>query len=131
LANGIFDSFSGGQRIWNVGVLTQRSTRGSLYLGFRQVDVGPIDSQLVTGSYSYRMSDKWISSLGAAFDIAEGRDRGESLTITRIGEYALFHVGLGYDASRNNVGFGISFEPRIGPFDSTSSQMSSLLGISQ
>lgn len=131
LANGIFDSFSGGQRIWNVGVLTQRSTRGSLYLGFRQVDVGPIDSQLVTGSYSYRMSDKWISSLGAAYDIAEGRDRGESLTITRIGEYALFHVGLGYDASRNNVGFGISFEPRIGPFDSTSSQMSSLLGISQ
>lgn len=131
LANGIFDAFDDGQRIWNVGLLTQRSARGSLYVGFRQVDVGPINSQLITGSYSYRMSDKWVSTLGAAFDVAEGRDRGESLTITRIGEYLLFHMGLGYDASRNNFGVGISLEPRIGPFDSSSSQLSSLLGISQ
>ncbi len=131
LASGLFDVFDGGQRIWNAGVLTQRSARGSLYVGFRQVEVGPIDSQLITGSYSYRMSQKWVSTLGAAYDIAEGRDRGESLTITRIGESFLLHLGVGFDVSRNNLGVGISLEPRLGPFDATSTQMSSLLGINR
>jgi hypothetical protein len=131
LASGIFDTFEDGQRIWNAGVLTQRSARGSLYVGFRQVEVGPIDSQLITGSYSYRMSQKWVSTLGAAYDIAEGRDRGESLTITRIGESFLVHFGFGFDVSRNNVGIGLSVEPRLGPFDATSTQMSSLLGINR
>jgi len=131
LASGIFDVFEGGQRVWNAGMLTQRSTRGSLYVGFRQVEVGPIESQLITGSYSYRMSQKWVSTLGAAYDIAEGRDRGESLTITRIGESFLLHLGFGFDVSRNNVGIGISVEPRLGPFDATSTQMSSLLGINR
>ncbi|MBX3442409.1 MAG: LPS-assembly protein LptD [Planctomyces sp.] len=131
IANGVFDIFDGGQRVWNVGLLSQRSARGSVYVGFRQVEIGPIDSQLITGSYSYRMSDKWVSTLGAAYDIAEGRDRGESITITRIGESMLLHMGLGFDVSRNNLGFGISVEPRIGPFDSASGQLSSLLGISR
>jgi lipopolysaccharide assembly outer membrane protein LptD (OstA) len=131
LASGIFDVFEGGQRIWNAGVLTQRSARGSLYVGYRQVDVGPIESQLITGSYSYRMSQKWVSTLGAAYDIAEGRDRGESLTITRIGESFLLHLGFGFDVSRNNVGIGVSLEPRLGPFDASSTQMSSLLGINR
>ncbi|HVJ85498.1 MAG TPA: hypothetical protein VM452_07620, partial [Caulifigura sp.] len=131
LASGVFDVFDGGQRIWNAGVLSQRSARGSIYVGFRQVEVGPIDSQLITGSYSYRMSQKWVSTLGAAYDIAEGRDRGESLTITRIGESFLLHFGFGFDVSRNNVGIGLSLEPRLGPFDATSTQMSSLLGINR
>ncbi|QDT54307.1 LPS-assembly protein LptD [Caulifigura coniformis] len=131
LASGVFDVFDGGQRIWNAGVLTQRGARGSLYVGFRQVDVGPIESQLITGSYSYRMSQKWVSTLGAAYDIAEGRDRGESLTITRIGESFLLHLGFGFDVSRNNVGIGVSLEPRLGPFDATSTQLSSLLGINR
>jgi hypothetical protein len=131
LASGIFDVFDGGQRIWNAGVLTQRSARGSLYVGFRQVEVGPIDSQLITGSYSYRMSQKWVSTLGAAYDIAEGRDRGQSLTITRIGESFLLHLGVGVDVSRDNIGVGLSLEPRLGPFDASSTQMSSLLGLNR
>lgn len=129
LADAIYDVFNGGQEIWSLGILTQRSTRGSLYLGFRQVNVGPIDSQLAVASYSYAMSPKWASTFGTSFDIAEGRDRGQSLTITRIGEYALFHVGLGYDRSRNNFGFGISIEPRLGGYGSNSTQLSSLLGV--
>jgi hypothetical protein len=129
LADAIYDIFNGGQEIWSLGILTQRSARGSLYLGFRQVDVGPIDSQLIVASYSYAMSPKWASTFGTSFDIAEGRDRGQSLTITRIGEYALFHMGLGYDASRSNVGFGISIEPRLGGYGTNSTQLSSLLGV--
>lgn len=129
LADALYDVFSNGQEIWSLGILTQRSTRGSLYLGFRQVQVGPIDSQLVAASYSYAMSPKWASTFGTSFDIAEGRDRGQSLTITRIGEYALLHIGFGYDRSRNNMGFGISIEPRLGGFGPNSTQLSSLLGI--
>lgn len=129
LADAIYDVFNGGQEIWSLGILTQRSTRGSLYLGFRQVNVGPIDSQLIAASYSYAMSPKWASTFGTSFDIAEGRDRGQSLTITRIGEYALFHMGVGYDRSRDNLGFGISIEPRLGGFGSNSTQLSSLLGV--
>ncbi|MBL8851347.1 MAG: hypothetical protein JNG89_16815, partial [Planctomycetaceae bacterium] len=129
LADAMYDVFSGGQELWSFGILSQRSTRGSVYLGFRQVEVGPIQSQLVAASYSYAMSPKWASTFGSSFDIAEGIDRGQSLTLTRIGEYALLHFGFGYDRSRNNVGIGLSIEPRIGGFGPNSTQLSSLLGV--
>lgn len=127
VANAVVDPFNNGQKIWNAGVLTQRGPRGSLYVGVRQVQAGPIDSSLLTGSFSYRMSEKWISTLGASYDLAEGRDRGQSLTITRIGEYLLFHVGTGYDRSRNNFSINFMVEPKLGN-NSTSTQMSSLIG---
>jgi hypothetical protein len=129
LADALYDLFAGGQELWNVGILTQRGARGSLYLGFRQVKVGPIESQLAVASYSYVMSPKWVSTFGTQYDVAEGRDRGQSATITRIGEYALLHIGLGYDRSRNNVGFGISIEPRLGGSAPGSTQLGNLLGI--
>ncbi len=127
VANAVVDPFNDGQRVWNAGVLTQRGPRGSLYVGVRQVKAGPVDSRLLTGSFSYRMSEKWISTLGASYDLAEGRDRGQSLTITRIGEYMLFHLGTGYDRSRDNFSVNIMIEPRLGN-KSTSTQMSSLIG---
>ena len=127
LANGVVDPFNDGQRVWNAGVLTQRGPRGSLYFGVREVHAGPVDSQLLTASFSYRMSEKWISTIGASYDIAERRDRGQSLTITRIGEYMLFHVGTGYDRSRNNFSLNFMIEPRLGS-KTTSTQMSSLIG---
>ncbi|REJ92434.1 MAG: hypothetical protein DWQ29_04820 [Planctomycetota bacterium] len=129
LADALYDVFNGGQELWSVGILSQRSTRGSIYLGFRQISVGPIDSQLIAASYSYAMSPKWVSTFGTSFDVAEGRDRGQSFTISRIGEYALLHFGFGYDHSRNNVGIGLSIEPRLGGYGPGSTQLSSLLGI--
>lgn len=128
-ANGIFDPFAGGQRVWNVGVLSQRSNRGSVYVGFRQIDIAQVRTQLLVGSLSYRMSDKWVSTVGSSFDVAEGIDRGQSATLTRIGEYMLIHIGMGYDRSRNNFGVGISVEPKFGSFAPGSTQLSSLLGI--
>lgn len=127
LANAVVDPFHNGQRVWNAGVLTQRGPRGSLYVGLREIMAGPVDSQLLTASYSYRMSEKWISTLGASYDIAERRDRGQSLTITRIGEYMLFHLGTGYDRSRNNFSLNFMIEPRLGN-KTTPTQMSSLIG---
>lgn len=127
LASAIYDMFEGGQNIWNIGVLSQRSLRGSMYVGFRQVSAGPLNSQILTASYSYVMSPKWISTMGTAFDIGEGHNRGQSLTITRVGEYALLHFGASLDPSKGNASFGLSLEPKWGPFDSSSNQLSTLL----
>ncbi len=129
LANGVFDPFTGGQRLWNAGILSQRSTRGSVYVGFRQIEVGQVNTQLLVGSLSYRMSDKWVGTLGSSFDVREGIDRGQTATLTRIGEYMLIHIGAGYDRSRNNFGVGISVEPKFGSYAPGSTQLSSLLGI--
>lgn len=127
LANAVVDPFHDGQKVWNAGVLTQRGPRGSLYVGVRNIQAGPVDSQLLTASFSYRMSEKWVSTIGASYDIAERRDRGQSLTITRIGEYLLFHVGTGYDRSRNNFSLNFMIEPKLGN-KTTPTQMSSLIG---
>lgn len=130
LANGVFDFFAGGQRVWNVGVLNQRSARGSMYLGYRQVQASTINSDLLTGSFSYVMSPNlYVVTAGAQFDVAEGLDRGESLTITRIGEFFLLHCALGYDRSRNIVGAALMLEPKFGSYGSSSMQLNSLLGI--
>ena len=52
------------------GVLSQRSERGSVYLGLQAIkaDDGVLDSDIVTASYSYQMSSKWISTMGTAYD---------------------------------------------------------------
>lgn len=129
LANGLFDPFTGGMELWNFGVLNQRSTRGSLYAGIRQVKGQDFESQILTASASYAMSDKWIGTVGTAYDLAEGRNRGQSFTLTRVGADFLFHFGANFDASKNNAGIAISVEPRIGAFNSQSTQLSNLLGI--
>lgn len=129
LANGLVDVFSGGMELWNFGVLNQRSTRGSLYAGIRQVNGSGLDSQILTASASYAMSDKWIGTAGTAYDLAERHNRGQSFTLTRVGADFLFHLGANFDASKNNAGIAISVEPRIGAFNSQSTQLSNLLGI--
>ena len=128
LASAFYDLFDDAQQLWNVAVLSQRSERGSVYFGIRQVKGATLDSQIFTASYSYKMSPKWISTFGTAYDLAENFNRGQSLTITRIGADFLFHVGASFDNSKNNAGLAISIEPRFGPFNNSSSQLSSLLG---
>jgi hypothetical protein len=137
LANSLNDFFNGGQQIWNVGVLTQRSYRGSLYLGVRQIRGGTVvpntslDSEILTASYSYVMTpDKWISTMFTAYDLAENRNRGQAFTLTRIGNDFLFHLGVNYDASKNNVGFTFSIEPKFGPYNYVLPQ-SGMMGVSQ
>ena len=129
LANAYYDVFSGGMQLWNLGVLNQRGTRGSLYAGVRQVKGFGFESQILTASASYAMSDKWVGTAGTAYDLAEGRNRGQSFTLTRVGADFLFHFGGNFDASKNNAGLAISVEPRFGAFNSQSSQLSNLLGI--
>ncbi|GAB5445018.1 MAG: hypothetical protein Fues2KO_53670 [Fuerstiella sp.] len=128
LAGGILDLFENSQDVWNVGFLNQRSTRGSLYVGFRQVTAQNfLDSQTLVGSYSYRMSPKWISTGSVAYDLAEGNSRGSSLTFSRVGLDWIVHFGFGIDTSKDNVGIALAVEPRFGP--PSPINMSYLLGL--
>jgi hypothetical protein len=131
LASSLYDFFPEGQQMWSVGVLNQRSLRGSVYVGLRQVKGGPLDSQIATATYSYVLSPKWISSATTAYDIGEGRNRGQGFTLTRVGEWLLFHLGANFDASKNNVGLGFSIEPRLGRGAISSTQLGSLQGMNQ
>ncbi len=128
LANAYYDLFDNAQQLWSVGILSQRSTRGSIYAGVRQVKGAGFNSQIATGSFSYAMSPKWISTLGTAYDLAEQRNRGQSLTLTRVGADFLIHLGASFDQSKGNASVAISVEPRFGAFNSSSTQLSNLLG---
>jgi hypothetical protein len=126
IADSMYDFFQGGQQWWNIGVMSQRSFRGSAYVGVQQIKGATLDSQILTGSYSYTMSPKWVSTMSASYDIAAGQSRGQSMTITRVGEWMLFHLGANYDWSKNNAGFIFSIEPKLGRAGSTT-QLGSLI----
>ena len=129
LSNAYYDLFGGAMQLWNVGILNQRSERGSVYAGVRQVKGQGFDSQILSASASYAMSEKWISTVGTAYDLAESQNRGQSMTLTRVGADFLLHFGTNIDVSKNNFGLGISVEPRFGTGKSPSTQLSNLLGI--
>lgn len=128
LADGVLDLFDNSQDVWSIGVLSQRSTRGSVYLGFRQVEAkNYLDSQTLVASYSYQMSPKWISTGAISYDVAAGESRGSSLTFSRVGLDWVVHVGFGIDTSKDNVGLAFAIEPRFGPPSPTN--LSYLLGL--
>jgi lipopolysaccharide export system protein LptA len=129
LAGGLYDTFDGGQKLWNVGLLSQRSARGSVYAGIREIKGQGIDSQIATGSMSYLFSEKWAGTASTAYDLSEGQNRGQSLSLTRIGADFLFHCGFSYDQSKDSVGVAIALEPRFGPRTPYSSQMDNLLQV--
>ena len=83
LADAQYDLFDAGAELWKLALLSQRSRRGSVYLGVTQVQGGPLDSRILSASYTYKMSPKWISTMGTAYDLGENENRGQSLTITR------------------------------------------------
>ena len=127
MASAYFDTFDNAQRVYNVGVLSRRDSRGSLYLGFRSIEGSALKSQIVTASYSYHHSDKWISTLATAYDIGTQNNLGQSVTLTRVGADFLVHAGFNVDATRSNVGFMISVEPRLFRSGSGLTQLGSLL----
>jgi len=114
LSDGMFDFFTDGQQVVTVGAFLSRPPRGSLYLGLRILD-GPIDSKVLTLSYSYWMSPKWISSFGTSVDLAGEGNIGQNFRITRIGESLLISAGFTVDAARDNVGVRFAIEPRFLP----------------
>ena len=87
-----------------------------------------LDSDILTASYSYQMSSKWISTMGTSYDLGEHRNAGQSFTITRVGLDWLFHVAGSYDVSTGDVSFAVAIEPRIGNMNNSMTQLSNLLG---
>ena len=62
LVDGVKDLFRRSQDYWSVGLLSQRSTRGSMFVSYRHVEAETfLTSRMLTASYSYQMSPKWIS----------------------------------------------------------------------
>jgi hypothetical protein len=112
VSDGIFDVFNQGQKTVSVGGFLTRPPRGNFYLGYRQVE-GPIDSRVITLSYNYWMSPKWISSFGTSFDFGQEGNIGQSFSITRIGESFLVNLGFSVDPARADYGVTFSIEPRF------------------
>ncbi len=114
VSDGLFDFFDEGQQLVNVGGYLSRPPRGNLYLGMRILE-GPITNHVLTLSYSYRMSPKWVSSFGTSVDLGEQGNIGQNLAITRFGESFLISAGFRVDASRGNYGAMLAIEPRFLP----------------
>ena len=112
VSDGIFDFFEDGQKIVNVGAFLARPPRGSLFLGFSLLE-GPIRAHVISGSYSYWMSPKWMSSFGMSVDLAEGGSVGQNFVLTRIGESFLISAGFNVDDTRGSVGVNLAIEPRF------------------
>jgi hypothetical protein len=114
VSDGIFDFFDQGQRIVSIGAFLSRPPRGNLFIGYRILE-GPITDQIVTTSYNYQMSPKWVSSLGVSADLSEKGNIGEFLRITRVGESLLLSGGFSYDPARSSVSATFAIEPRFLP----------------
>jgi len=114
VSDGAADVFGDGLKTIAGGVLINRPTRGNLYTGFRSIE-GPITSNVILGSYSYRMSEKWITTFGAAYDFDNDGNIGQQFSMTRIGESMLVTLGINVDSSKDNVGFNFLIEPRALP----------------
>jgi hypothetical protein len=112
VSDGYFDFYANAPKYVTVGGYLNRPPRGSLYLGIRSME-GPISANVVTAAYEYRMSPKWASTFGTTFNLGNGGNIGQNLTITRIGESFLFTVGVNVDASKGNVGANLAVEPRF------------------
>ncbi|MDZ4781819.1 MAG: organic solvent tolerance protein OstA [Planctomycetia bacterium] len=118
LSDGIFDFFLDGQQIATIGGFLNRPPKGGLYVGFHSLE-GPINSQVVMASYSYRMSPKWVSAISTAVDVGGNGSIGQNVQLTRVGESFLMTMGLNVDHNRDNVGFSFMVEPRFLPGGST------------
>lgn len=114
LSDGYADLFTDGLKTFSVGGLISRPGLGRTYWGFRSIE-GPITSNIVNGSLSYRMSEKWILTAGASYDLGPTGNIGQSFGLTRIGESTFSRFGFNIDESRNSFGVRFSIEPRFLP----------------
>ena len=112
VSDGYFDFFTNAPQYASIGMFVNRPPRGNVYLGFRSFE-GPISSNVVVTSYSYRMSPKWMSTFGTTFDIKNARNIGQNFTITRIGESFLMVLNVNVDTSKGNVGATMAVQPRF------------------
>ncbi|RIK86994.1 MAG: organic solvent tolerance protein OstA [Planctomycetota bacterium] len=114
VSDGFADVFGDGLKTVSGGVLINRPTLGNAYFGVRSIN-GPVASNVLLASLSYRLSEKWITTAGAAYDFEQTGNIGQSMSVTRIGESMLMTVGLNVDEAKDNVGVNFLLEPRFLP----------------
>lgn len=112
LSDGAIDVFDDGQRVFNVGGILTRPPRGAAYLGFRSLD-GPVENKVLIGSYSYRMSPKWISTAGMSYDFNGSGQIGHQFSLVRVGESLLVSMSFNFDAFKDNFGATFMVQPRF------------------
>ena len=112
VSDGYFDFFSQGLRTASFGANISRPEIGNAYVGYRMIE-GPISSNILSASMTYRMSDKWGVKGGGQIDFGETGTIGQTLSLIYIGESFLWQFGFNYDHSRENFGFRFGFEPRF------------------
>ena len=112
VSDGYFDFFSQGLRTASFGANISRPGNGNAYVGFRTIE-GPISSNILSASASYRMSDKWGVNAGGQVDFGETGSIGQTISLIYIGESFLWQFGFNIDNSRDNFGFRFGFEPRF------------------
>lgn len=132
-ASTYFDTFTNAQKLWSVGIQSQRTARGNIYLGLRSIEAGStLRSQIASATFTYNMSPKWIGTVGTSYNLGEHQNLGQTVTVTRVGKDFLLHVGGLIDPLKQNVGFAVSIEPRFAPaLNSSGSPFGSLLGGNQ
>ena len=67
LSDGFYDFFGSGLKLTTFGATLTKPQIGMLYAGVRNIS-GPIDSTVLASSLTYRMSDKWLTTVGTSFD---------------------------------------------------------------
>ncbi|MFO0924276.1 MAG: organic solvent tolerance protein OstA [Pirellulales bacterium] len=112
LSDGYFDIFDNGMKMVSVGTMFSRPGRGEIYSGLTSIE-GPIHTLVATTTINYRLTEKWITTAGTAFDLGEVGNVGQSISMTRIGESFLFRLGASVDSGRDNVSFQFNLEPRF------------------
>jgi hypothetical protein len=125
VSDGFQDFFPNGLRMFSVGAYLNRTFRSKLYLGYTYYDT-VFNSNILIASYSYRMSPKWVGTLGASLDLT-GESIGQSAVLTRVGESFLVSLRLYNDVSKDNFGFSFNIEPRFLRLDTLGTRAGSLV----
>lgn len=112
LSDGYFDFFGEGLRTVSLGLALSRPERSQYFVSIRSIE-GPVSSNVLTSSASYRLSPKWILNYGSSVDFSNTGNIGQSGSMVRIGESFLVAIGAHYDASRDNFGIRFDIAPRF------------------
>ena len=110
LSSGLFDFFDSGQKIVRAGIMSKRPGVSSFYLGVDRLG-GPISTTYLNAAINYRMSQKWAASVSNSYDLADSRNIGQELGISRIGESFIWTLKLSNNQSKKDWGIGLNILP--------------------
>ena len=110
ISSGLYDFWGSGQKITRFGVQRRRPGLSACYLGVDRLN-GPIDSTYLNFDFTYRTSERWGLGFSNSYDLSEGFNIGQKLSISRIGESFVFTLGASRNESKDNWGVSLSVEP--------------------